>query len=263
MIKRMKDRYTFKDFVDIVKTLLGENGCPWDREQTHKSLKRNLIEESYEVIDTIETDDMDGMCEELGDLLLQIVFHSQLAENENKFNIEDVIDGISKKMILRHPHVFGDDRSDTSEKVLYNWDKIKKVEKGYKTNTDILKSIPKSFPALMRALKVQEKASKVGLDFENLDSVTAKFYEEFDEFKSAYSDGISEQILDEFGDVLFSLVNISRFLNINPEFALTNAVEKFINRFEYIENAASHKNLNIEDMSIEELDTLWNCSKGV
>lgn len=259
----MKDKYSFEEFIDIIETLLGENGCPWDREQTHQSLKRNMIEESYEVIDAIDKGDTPNLCEELGDVLLQVAFHSELAKKENSFNIDDVITGISQKMILRHPHVFSDAKVETSDEVLKNWDEIKKIEKGYSSITDTLKSIPKAFPALFRATKVQEKAAKVGFDFENISQAQAKVYEELDELKDAYESGNKGNILDEFGDILFSLVNISRFLNINPEFALTNATEKFINRFEYIEMQASKRNLTLEDMTLEQMDNLWNEAKKV
>jgi len=257
----MKDKYSFEEFINIIETLLGENGCPWDREQTHQSLKQNLIEESYEVIDAIDNNDMPNLCEELGDVLLQIIFHSQLAQKEGHFDINDVITKISQKMILRHPHVFSDVKAETSEEVLKNWDEIKKEEKGYSNTTDTLKSVPKSLPALIRAFKVQNKAAKVGFDFDNIQQVYDKVYEELNELKIAYKSGNEKDIIDEFGDVLFSLVNISRFLNINPEFALTNAVEKFINRFEYIEIQANKQNLNLEDT--KQMNNLWEEAKKV
>lgn len=256
-----KDKYNFDDFKSIIKILLGENGCPWDKAQTHESLKKYLIEECYELIDAINNDDKENMCEELGDVLLQIMLHSQIEENADRFCIEDVIDSISRKMINRHTHIFSDDIANTEEDVKEYWNKAKKKEKGYNNFTDELKSVSKSLPALMRAEKVQKKAADVGLDFENINEAMIKVYEELEELKEAFN-GTNLKKMEEFGDILFSVVNISRFLKLNPEFALTNSLEKFINRFEYIENALIKKGKTFDSVDINCIDALWNESKS-
>jgi len=216
-------------------TLLGENGCPWDLEQTHESIKVNLIEECYEVIDAINLTDMDSLCEELGDVLLQVIFHSKLAEKEEAFTLDQVIDGISKKMVLRHPHIFGHVQADTSDQVLRNWDAIKMEEKGFESNTQALRSVPKVLPALLRAYKVQKKAVKTELiEWSAEDSIQGAI-----DGLNALKEQISEKSTFTnriFEDILFFLVNIAGFFELNPEFALTNATEQFINRFENIEN---------------------------
>lgn len=257
----MKDiKYDFDGLRSIMKKLLSEGGCPWDRAQTHESLKRYLIEECYEVIDAIEKNDMVNLCEELGDVLLQVMFHSQVEENKGNFNIDDVVNGISLKMINRHTHIFSDATADTPQEVSDNWEKIKIKEKGYTSYTEVMKSVPKIFPALIRAEKVQKKASDVGFDFKNFDDALLKVYEEIEELKEVKNKS-DEEKMEEYGDLLFSIVNISRFLKINPEFALTNSLEKFINRFEYIENVSISKGLSIYNLSLEEMDILWNESK--
>lgn len=251
----MEKRYTFDEFLDIIKTLSGDNGCPWDRVQTHQSIKDQTLDEAYEVVEAINNNDMNNLCEELGDLLFHIVFHSQLSEKEGDFNIYDVITGISNKMISRHPHVF----SET--KLKRDWNDLKKEEKGYKSNTDILKHIPKSLPALIRADKVQKEAKDVGFDFDNISDAYQKVYEELKEFEVELKVGNKSNMETEFGDILFALVNISRFLDINAEFALTNSIEKFINRFEHIENTASQRGLSFSDMTLDQMDELWEEAK--
>lgn len=254
-------KYNFNDFLKIMKKLISKDGCPWDKVQTHESLKKYMIEECYEVLDAVDNNDDKNLCEELGDVLLQVVFHAQIAENRGAFNINDVINNVSEKMINRHPHIFSDACADTPEEVLDNWESIKKREKGYNSKTDILKSVPKSLPALIRAEKVQKKASMSKFDFDSLDSAFEKLYEETEELKAVINKSDSKK-MEEFGDLLFSAVNISRFLKLNPEFALTNAIEKFINRFEYIENALSAKGIDLEDADLTEIDALWNESKN-
>lgn len=257
----LKEKYEFSDLVEIMKILRSENGCPWDREQTHESLKKYLIEETYEVLEAIDLKDKDRFCEELGDLLLQIIFHAQIAAENRNFDINDVITGICRKMIQRHTHVFGDAKAENAEEVLTNWEAIKKKEKGQKSQTEVLKSVPANLPALMRSYKVQQKAAQVGFDWDNIDDVFAKVHEEIKELEDVYKSKNVERIVDETGDVFFALVNLARFLNVHPELALTRTINKFINRFEYIEQESKKMGKRLEDMKLSEMDELWNKAK--
>ena len=243
--------------IDIMKLLRSEEGCPWDREQTHESLKKYLIEETYEYLEVVDLDDKARMCEELGDVLLQIVFHARIAEENGDFNIEDVINGVCDKMIHRHPHVFGDVSAETSSQVLKNWEEIKKKEKGVKDQTSVLQDVPKNLPALMRSYKVQQKATQVGFDWTDPSDVFAKLREEIDELEVEFNKHIKDGIEDELGDVLFSVVNLSRFLKVHPELSLTQATNKFISRFEYIERKAVEEGKILEEMTLEEMEALW------
>jgi len=257
----LKDKYEFSDLVEIMKILRSENGCPWDREQTHESLKKYLIEETYEVLEVIDLQDKDRLCEELGDLLLQIIFHAQIAAEDGKFDINDIITGICRKMIQRHTHVFGDAKAENAEEVLTNWEAIKKKEKGQKSQTEVLKSVPANLPALMRSYKVQQKAAQVGFDWDNIDDVIAKVHEEIKELEDVYKSKNVERITDEMGDVFFALVNLSRFLKVQPELALTGTINKFIKRFEYVEQESLKMGKRLEDMKLSEMDELWNKAK--
>lgn len=242
----------------------GEDGCPWDREQTHKSLKKALIEESYEVIDAIDQDDDNSLIEELGDVLLQVVFHASIGKEDGYFDIGDVIEGICNKMISRHPHVFKDaDGLNSSEDVLIKWDELKKKEKGYNSVVDELKGITKGLPALLRAHKIQEKASKVGFDFENIDFAVSKVKEELKEVIDVYNTENVEKIEEEVGDLIFSCVNIARFLKVDEEIALNYTIDKFIKRFQYIERAAKDKNIELTSMTLDEMNELWEISKNL
>ena len=205
--------------------------------------------------------DKKRLCEELGDLLLQIVFHAQIAREEDTFSIDDVITGICRKMVLRHTHVFGEAKAETADDVLVNWVEIKKKEKGIESQTGILKDVPSNLPALMRSYKVQQKASQVGFDWDNVEDVLKKVDEEIVELKDVYKSKDVERINDEIGDILFSVVNLSRFLKVQPELALTGSINKFIKRFEYIETESKKEGKNLEDMTLEEMDKLWNKSK--
>ncbi|WP_026486840.1 bifunctional methyltransferase/pyrophosphohydrolase YabN [Caldanaerobius polysaccharolyticus] len=254
--------YDFRDLVGIMERLRGEGGCPWDREQTHESLKQYLIEECYEVIEAINKKDPGKLQEELGDVLFQVVFHSRIAEEEGLFDIGDVINGVCSKMILRHPHIFSGVKVSGTDEVLSNWDEIKKGEKGYTSTTQILKDIPKELPALMRSYKVQHKAAKVGFDWDKVEDAMDKLYEEINELKEVYKSGDREKIVEEMGDVLFACVNVSRFLKVEPEQALTGTIEKFISRFSYIEKKAAEKGKSVQDMSLSEMDALWNEAKS-
>jgi tetrapyrrole methylase family protein/MazG family protein len=231
----IKENYDLKDLLEIMKLLRSETGCPWDSEQNHESLKKYFIEETYEVLEAIDLGDRKKLCEELGDVLLQVVFHAQIASEQKDFNMDDVITGISKKLILRHPHVFGEVKADTPDKVVENWEAIKKKEKGLQSQTSVLKDVPSNLPALMRSYKVQQKAAQVGFDWDNIEDVFKKVYEEIEELKDVYRSNNMERITEEMGDTFFSLVNLARFLDVSPELALSGTTNKFIRRFEYVE----------------------------
>ncbi len=250
-------KYSFEDLVNIIRRLRAKDGCPWDREQTHESLKQCLIEEAYEVIEAINNKDYKNLCEELGDVLLQVVMHGVIAEEEKEFAMEEIIGGECKKMIHRHPHVFGDLEVKDSEAVLNNWEAIKQKEKNYDTISDSILNIPKALPATIRAEKVQKKAAKAGLEFENFDQVLGKVYEELKELIEARKIGQKSDIEEEFGDLMFSVVNLSRFLHVNAENSLTNATNKFINRFVGVEFFARQEGKHLWEMSASEIDTLW------
>ncbi len=260
---QLKENYDINDLVDIVEILRSPEGCPWDREQDHKSIRRDFLEETYEVIEAINKDDRDGLLEELGDVLLQVVFHTQIEREKGSFELSDVADGICKKMIERHPHVFGNVNAETSEQVLENWDVIKKQTKKQKSQTDSMLSIPREFPALMRADKVQKKAAKVGFDWDSVDGAFEKVSEELQELKEAVLMGAQDNVLEELGDLLFSVVNVSRFIKVDSEEALTGATDKFIDRFSKVEEMAKEQGLDMKETSLEELDKLWDKAKQV
>lgn len=241
-----KRKYTFADFIAIMERLIAPDGCPWDRIQTHESLKRYLIEECYEAVDAINNNDSENLCEELGDVMLQVVFHSVLAKKEGLFDIDDVIGAVSEKMINRHRHIFGDVSADTPDEVLKSWEEIKKEEKGYESKTAQLKSVPKSLPALMRCEKVIGKAEKLFDNDNNIDDLYTKTEDALKQLKECENAPESEK-MDKIGKILLLITNISRKNKINPEFALTNAVETYINRFECIENTSLHPVQENED----------------
>ena len=258
---QFKENYDVNDLIDIVEILRSPEGCPWDREQDHKSIRRDFLEETYEVIEAINKDDKDMLMEELGDVLLQVVFHTQIEREKGAFELSNVADGICKKMIERHPHVFGDVNAETSEQVLENWDVIKKRTKQQKSQTESMLSIPREFPALMRADKVQKKASKVGFDWDNADGAFDKISEELLELKQAYKEGNQENIHEELGDLLFSVVNVSRFVKVDSEEALTNSTDKFIDRFNKVEKMAAEQGLDMKNTDLATLDKLWDLAK--
>ena len=259
--KDLGNKKDFQDLLDIIETLRNPGGCPWDREQTHESLKSALLEECYEVIDAIENEDEDALIEELGDVLLQVVFHASIGKEDGYFDILDVIGGISNKMINRHPHVFGNEKANTSEQVLVNWDEIKKEEKGIKTLTEEMQNIAKSLPATTRAYKVQKKAKKVGFDWDDVNCAMDKVKEELNEIKEVYNCEDKSIIEGEVGDLLFACINVARFLEVDGELALDKTIKKFIKRFSYIENEAIKNNKNLKDMTLEEMDKLWEEAK--
>ncbi|MFN3480419.1 MAG: nucleoside triphosphate pyrophosphohydrolase [Thermodesulfovibrionales bacterium] len=249
----------FERLIEIMASLRGEKGCPWDKEQTRESLKPFLVEETYEVLEAIDEEDPEKIKEELGDLLFQIIFHSRVAEEKGEFNIQDVIRKISDKMIARHPHVFGEERFETSEEVLRQWEERKKEEG--KIRESILEGIPKELPSLLRAHRIQARAARVGFDWERVEDVLKKLDEEIKEFKEALDKQDQAAIEDELGDIFFVLVNISRFVGVNPEDALRKTISKFISRFRYIEMKAAESGRNLSDMTLEEMDSLWEEAK--
>lgn len=256
----MKDKYSFEDLLNIIEVLRSENGCPWDKVQTHETLKEAMLEEAYEVVEAIDKKDTKNLCEELGDVLLQVIFHCQIEKESKQFDITDVIDGISKKMIHRHPHIFADAKAENEQEVLHNWEEIKKKEKAFQTQTEVLRAIPDALPALIKASKVQKKASDLKFDFETVSDALQKVKEEIKELEMELNEE-NGNIEEEFGDILFSMVNISRFLKINPEFALTKSMKKFINRFEYVEKSALLKGKKLSELSPEQLDIIWEEAK--
>ena len=258
---QLKDRYTFDDLKEIMALLRSENGCPWDQEQDHHSVRNNFLEEVYEVLDAIDRDSSVDLCEELGDTLLQVVFHSQMSAEAGEFTIDDVCDGICKKLIHRHPHVFGDTVAKDADEVLNNWDAIKKEEKKQTTYSDTLNSVPKAFPALLRAQKVQKRAAKAGFDWPDITEPLLKVSEELAELEDAIEEGCSCQIREEFGDLLFSMVNVSRFLKLDAEEVLAAATDKFIRRFEAVEKMAVSQKIDMPHADAETLDNLWEAAK--
>jgi len=246
----------FDELVKIMATLRSEKGCPWDRVQTHDTLKRYLLEETYELIEAIENQDLKAMKEELGDLLLQIVFHSQIAKEKGNFDINDVIETIIQKMIGRHPHVFGEADFKTPEEVLSQWDDRKKEEG--KLHESILEGIPSALPALLRAYKIQSRVSKVGFDWETVYGVIDKIKEELKEVEEAVKSGEKTKIEEEIGDLLFSIVNLARFLRIDPETALRKTNRKFEERFKKLEKIAKERGKSLKDITLKEMDSLWD-----
>ncbi len=258
---KFKDKYDFNDLVDIVRILREPGGCPWDMEQTHKSIRENFLEETYEVIEAIDTDNKELMQEELGDVLLQVILHSDMARTDGWFNINDVADGICQKLIIRHPHVFGDVSVSSTDDVLKNWDNIKRQTKKQSNQSEAMAAIPAVYPALMKAQKVQEKAKKAGFDWREADGAFDKITEESKELKKALETGIQADIEDELGDLLFSVVNTARFCNCEAETALDKATKKFMKRFTITETLANEKGIDMKTASIEALDELWNEAK--
>ncbi|MBQ7637881.1 MAG: nucleoside triphosphate pyrophosphohydrolase [Clostridia bacterium] len=256
-----KNRYTCKDLVDIVAILRAPGGCPWDREQTHESIRKNFIEETYEAIEGIDKGDPDILREELGDVLLQIMLHCEMEREKGVFDFDDVCNDICKKLIVRHPHVFGEVKVSSSDEVLTNWDAIKRATKKQKTSTESILSIPREFPALMRAQKTQSKAAKAGFDWDDISGALEKTGEETEEVKAALKTGDPAAITDELGDLLFAVVNVCRFAHTDAEEALTFSTDKFTERFAIVERLAAENGKSIKDYSLEELDVFWEQAK--
>lgn len=255
---------SFEELVEIMKKLRAPEGCPWDRKQTLETLKEYVIEESYELIDAIDSKDVKNICEECGDLLLQIVFIAQIAAENDWFEVQEIIESLCDKLKRRHPHVFGDLKVRDSEEVRRNWDMIKLQEReSKKEEPSRLTGIPRSMPALLRAYAIQERAAKVGFDWEkgNLDPIWAKIDEEIRELRKALDEGDAGEVKEEIGDLLFAVVNLSRHIGVNPEEALQGANEKFSARFRFIEESVEGKGRNFNEYSLDELETLWQSAK--
>ncbi len=252
-----KENFSFNDLVEIMKYLRAPNGCPWDRVQTHESIRSNFIEETYEVIEAIDNKDSELLKEELGDVLLQVVFHSEMSAEEGEFDINDVINGVCRKLVDRHPHVFGDVKADNSEEALRSWDNVKMAKKSQKKQSEAMDSVSKALPSLMRAEKIQKKAAKVGFDWDSVDGALDKITEETDELKEAISKGDSELQAEELGDLLFSVVNVSRFIKVDSEKALYDACDKFTDRFKKLELLAEEREIDIKTATLSQLDSLW------
>lgn len=257
-LNKLDDFYTL---VSIMERLRGPEGCPWDLKQDHDSLRPYLIEETYEVLERIETKDITGLCEELGDLLLQVVFHAQVAKEERNFEIGDIIYSISEKMIRRHPHVFGAEDLSTANDVLKKWKEIKASEKSKRVEEDSILEVTAGLPALMEAQKVQEQVAEVGFDWPEIEGAIEKLEEELKEFKVALVEAEAVSIKEELGDVLFAIVNVGRFLDLNLELVLRDATQKFRERFKYIESEVKGNNNKLQDMSLDKLESLWQEAK--
>ena len=258
MIDNTKTSKLFVDLVNIVDKLRSPEGCPWDKEQTHESLLPYFLEEAYEVIESVELKDWETLKEELGYVLLHILLQAKIADETNKFNISDSLNVINNKLVNRHPHVFGDDNIDASVEAKQNWEDIKHVEKKRKSRLD---GVPNKLPALVRAQRLQEKASYAGFDLDNIEDAWEKLNEELNELKSAHKKRDIENIKEEIGDVLFSVVNLSRFFDIPAEDMLRQTNRKFITRFQTIERELKEKGKKLEDSTLEEMEKIWEKSK--
>ena len=254
--KEIKPTRKFDDLVEIMHILRRE--CPWDRKQTHESIKDLMVEEIYEAIEAIDNDDKDSLKKELGDILLHVVFHSEMAEQEGYFSIGDVIQAIQEKLIIRHPHVFGDTQADDSDSVKQNWESLKMEEKERKS---VLQGVPATLPGLIRAQRMQEKAGAVGFDWKKWREAWKKLEEELDEFKEAADHQTPEEAKDEFGDLLFSIVNVGRLLGLDAEDSLRQTNNKFQRRFNYIEKKLADRQLAPSQVDLAEMDKLWNQAK--
>jgi len=251
----------FDKLVQIVAALRSENGCPWDKEQTHSTLASSLIEEVYEVIEAIDANNPSKLKEELGDLLMQVMLHVQIAKGDGKFDICDVIKSITEKLIRRHPHVFGDLEVEDAKEVLSNWEAIKRTEEGYEDRKSLLDGIPAQLPSLLLARKIQSKVSRVGFDWKCAEEVLPKIQEELNELKACLNSNDQSAIEMEIGDLIFSIVNLSRFLNVEPEDALRKTNAKFIRRFKMMEAEMERQKKNFDDFDLEGLDELWEKAK--
>lgn len=261
--KKEKKVYDINDLLNIMGTLRSDEGCPWDIKQTYSSLRENVIEEAYEVVDAVDKGDIDALIEELGDLLLQVVFYSQIAKEDGYFNFIDVTTGITKKLILRHPHIFDKKKVENSEEIVYNWNHAKFKSRNLENYTDRLKDVQK-LPALMRSYKVQERAAEIGFDWYSIGGALEKIKEEYFELIEAlefFEGGDAKAIEEELGDLLFSVVNVSRFLNLNPEVVLNKTTNKFIKRFERMEIKSEKIGKNLKNMTLKEMNVLWNEAK--
>ncbi len=254
-----KPQYGFEDLLEIIRLLRSEDGCPWDKAQTHQSIRRGLLEEAYEAAEAIDNDDPVLLKEELGDVLMQVVFHADIESDAGRFTIDDVCDGVVKKLLFRHPHVFGSECEDSPESVPVSWDKLKRQEKGQKTVADSMDSVARSLPGLWRAEKLQNKAASAGFEWPDVQGALDKLEEEVGELRRAVEEG--GDVPEELGDVLFAAVKVGRFCACDPEDAVNGTCEKFIRRFRAVENGAAAQGREVSQLSLEEMTALWNEAK--
>ena len=254
-----KPQYGYEDLLEIIRLLRSEDGCPWDKAQTHQSIRRGLLEEAYEAAEAIDNDDPVLLKEELGDVLMQVVFHADIESDAGRFTIDDVCDGVVKKLLFRHPHVFGSECEDSPESVPVSWDKLKRQEKGQKTVADSMDSVARSLPGLWRAEKLQSKAASAGFEWPDVQGARDKLEEEVSELRRAVEDG--GNVPDELGDVLFAAVKVGRFCACDPEDAVNGTCEKFIRRFRAVEAGAAAQGRELDQLSLEEMTALWNEAK--
>ena len=258
---QFKSSYDMDDLCEIMRILRSENGCPWDREQTHASIRKDFLEEVYEAVEAIDADSTEMLREELGDVLLQVVFHSCIEEEKKSFVFGDVVNDICQKLIIRHPHVFGQVKADTSEEVLKNWNDIKQKTKGQETYTETLESVCKALPALMRAQKIGGRAKRAGMDFASVQDALECLCGEIEELKAAMAEGNRDDIAEELGDVLFSAVNVCRLSEIDAEECLTRSSDKFVSRFAAAEEMIRSEGKDMKALTIDELDVYWQKAK--
>ncbi len=254
-----KPQYGYEDLLEIIRLLRSEDGCPWDKAQTHRSIRRGLLEEAYEAAEAIDNDDPVLLKEELGDVLMQVVFHADIESDAGRFTIDDVCDGVVKKLLFRHPHVFGSECEDSPESVLVSWDKLKRQEKGQKTVADSMDSVARSLPGLWRAEKLQNKAASAGFEWPDVQGALDKLEEEVAELRRAVEE--DGDVPEELGDVLFAAVKVGRFCACDPEDAVNGTCEKFIRRFRAVENGAAAQGREVSQLSLEEMTALWNEAK--
>ena len=254
-----KDRYDYGDLLEIIRILRSPEGCPWDQVQTHASIRRGLLEEAYEAAEAIDRDDAPLLQEELGDVLMQVVFHADIERQRGRFTMEDVVDGEVRKLLFRHPHVFGDGHKDSPESVLVSWEQLKRREKGQNTVADSMDSVARSLPSLWRAEKLQKKAAAAGFEWPDVQGALDKLEEEVAELRRAVENG--GDVPDELGDVLFAAVKVGRFCGCDPEDAVNGTCEKFIHRFRAVEEGAAVRGREVSQLSLEEMTALWNEAK--
>ena len=254
-----KPRYGYEDLLEIIRLLRSPEGCPWDRVQTHQSIRRGMLEEAYEAAEAIDTGNAALLKEELGDVLMQVVFHAGIEADAGRFDMDDVCDGVVKKLLYRHPHVFGNGQTETADTVPASWEQLKRQEKGQKCTADALDAVARSLPGLWRAEKIQKKAAEAGFDWRNVSGALDKLDEETAELRQAVRAGTS--IEEELGDVLFAAVKVGRFCGVDPETAVNGTCEKFIRRFRAMEEAAAAEGRSLSDITLEEMTALWNGAK--
>lgn len=258
-----KKEYTFEDLVEIMRILRAPDGCPWDKEQNHKSIRQNFIEETYEAVEAIDTSNPTLLCEELGDVMMQVVFHSVISESDKEFTVSDVLGGVCSKLVLRHPHIFADEVAEDTEKVLDNWDKIKTAEKRFTSTGEKIDSVSRAMPSLMRAQRVGGKCRKAGFDFADAKDALAKLNEESTELMAEFEKGDKEKTFEEAGDLLLAAVNVVRLCDVDAEHALYEACEKYIARYKAMEKIIDGKSLSLETMSDDEKNACWDEAKAI